>query len=109
MVGSPTMRSLRVGTAQAYEREGRTTRRPQHRFNLKTLPYQIQPLLIAPVLPGETLNGIMLQAQSWSEPLQAGVMRNIGWWCEYFFFTASIAIYCNMIAKIKSVLVLGTT
>lgn len=86
MVGSPTMRSLRVGTAAAYEREGRTTRRPQHRFNLKTLPYQIQPLMIAPVLPGETLNGVMLQAQSWSEPLKAGIMRNIGWWCEYFFF-----------------------
>ena len=83
---SPTERSPRVGVAPAYARTSRATRRPQHRFNLKTKPYQIQPLLIAPVLPGETLNGLMLQAQAWSDPLATGILRNIGWWSEYFFF-----------------------
>jgi len=83
---SPTERSPRVGVAPGYARTSRATRRPQHRFNLKTKPYQIQPLLIAPVLPGETLNGLMLQAQAWSDPLATGILRNIGWWQEYFFF-----------------------
>ena len=83
---SPTIRSPRVGVSPAYERSNRVTRRPQHRFNLKTKPYQIQPLMIAPVLPGESLTNIMLQAQSWSDPLAAGVLRNIGWWKEYYFF-----------------------
>ena len=83
---SPTIRSPRVGVSPAYERSNRVTRRPQHRFNLKTKLYQIQPLMIAPVLPGESLTNIMLQAQSWSDPLAAGVLRNIGWWKEYYFF-----------------------
>lgn len=74
-----------VQIAPAYAAEARSTRRPQHKFNLRTKPYQIQPFLLAPVLPGETLKNLMIQAQVWSDPLAAG-MRNIGWWCEYFFF-----------------------
>lgn len=83
---TPTIRSPRVGVAAPYARESRVTRRPQHRFNLKIKPYQIQPMMLAPVLPGETLTSLMLQSQSWSDPLKAGVLRNIGWWNEYFFF-----------------------
>lgn len=83
---SPTIRSPRVGVAPAYQGRSRVTRRPQHRFNLKTKPYQLQPLMIAPVLPGESLKTLMLQSQVWSDPLASGVMKNIGWWNEYFFF-----------------------
>lgn len=83
---SPTKRSARVGVAPAYAMSDRVTRRPAHRFNLKTKPWQIQPFVVAPVLPGETLQTIMLQAQSWSDPLATGILRNVGWWCEYFFF-----------------------
>jgi len=83
---SPTVRSPRVGVAAAYQRTARSTRRPQHRFNLKMKPFQLQPFMIAPVLPGETLQSIMLQAQCWSDPLGSGIMKNIGWWKEYYFF-----------------------
>lgn len=71
--------------APSYARQRRTTRRPQHPFNVISKPYQIQPIGLAPVLPGETLKNLMLQSQVWSDPL-AGTMKNIGWWCEYFFF-----------------------
>ena len=72
---SPTHLSPRVGVAPDYARTSRQTRRPQHRFNLKTKPYQIQPFCIAPVLPGETLTSAMLQTQSWSDPLATGPLK----------------------------------
>jgi len=83
---SPTIRSPRVGVAPEYQRRGRVSRRPQHRFNLKTKPYGLYPFMIAPVLPGESLKSLMLQTQCWSDPLASGVMKNIGWWSEYYFF-----------------------
>lgn len=81
---SPTKTNVRVAPAPA-SRAARVGRRPQHKFNLVTKPYQLQPFMIAPVLPGETLTNMMLQSQVWSDPLASG-MKNIGWWCEYFFF-----------------------
>lgn len=83
---SPTIRSPRVGVAPAYAGKMRSARRPQHRFNIKFQPYQLQPMMVAPVLPGESLKNMMLQAQTWSTPLKANTLKNIGWWCEYFFF-----------------------
>ena len=83
---TPAKLSPRVGVAPDYARTNRVARRPQHRFNLKTKPYQIQPFALAPVLPGETLTTAMPQSQAWSDPLAAGVLRNIGWWCEYYLF-----------------------
>lgn len=81
---SPTKTNVRVAAAPA-SRLPRVGRRPQHPFNVITKPYQIQPVGIMPVLPGETLKNIMLQAQVWSDPLAVG-MKNIGWWCEYHVF-----------------------
>lgn len=80
-----TTRDPKVAIAPAYAAEARRARRPAHRFNLKTRPYQIQPFLLAPVLPGETLQNIMMQCQTWSDPLKAD-LRNVGWWNEYYFF-----------------------
>lgn len=74
-----------VAIASNYLAQARTTRRPQHPFNLKTLPYQIQPFMLAPVLPGETLQSLMLQSQTWSQPLNPA-MRNIGWWQHWNYF-----------------------
>lgn len=82
---SPTIRSPRVALAPAYQKQARTTRRPAHKFNIKTRPYELQPFLLAPVLPGESLKNLMLQSQIWSDPLNSE-MKNIGWWNEYYFF-----------------------
>lgn len=61
----------------------RIARKPAHTFYLKQIPFTIQPFVIAPVLPGETLENLMLQARVVTDPIQNPI---IGWWCEYFFF-----------------------
>lgn len=82
---SPTTRDPRARIAPAIDGRSRSSRRPQHTFNVVTKPYQIQPVAIAPVLPGDTLQYAILQSQVWSDPLANG-MKNVGWWCEYFMF-----------------------
>lgn len=62
---------------------GRVGRRPQHRFAIRQRPWQIQPMFIAPVLPGETMKNLMLQARVVSDPVKHPL---VGWWSEYYFF-----------------------
>ena len=42
---------------------GRRLRRPRINFSLKTLPWQLQPFVVHPVLPGETMKNILFQAR----------------------------------------------
>ena len=62
---------------------GRVSRRPAHTFALKSRAYAIQPFMVAPVLPGETLKNLLLQARIVSSPVANPL---IGWWKEYYFF-----------------------
>ena len=62
---------------------GRMNRKPVHNFNLESRPFQIQPMLLAPVLAGETLSNLLLQSRVVSSPLKNPL---IGWWKEYYFF-----------------------
>lgn len=77
-------RDPRVRKAPAL-RERRVLRQPQHRFSLITRPYQIQPFMIAPVLPGETMKNLLMQVRAVTHPLDPAT-RLVGWWKEYFFF-----------------------
>jgi len=61
----------------------RSPRAPIHNFYLKHRPWQIQPCLIAPVLPGETLQSLRVQCRAVTDPIKN---RVIGWWDEYYFF-----------------------
>lgn len=61
----------------------RRPRRPVHPFQLRSKPWTIQPFLIAPVLPGETMQNLLLQARVVTDPLLNPL---IGWWKEYYFF-----------------------
>ena len=61
----------------------RVMRHPQHPFQLRTRPYQVASFFIAPVLPGETLKNLLLQARVVSDPVKSPL---IGWWAEYYFF-----------------------
>lgn len=61
----------------------RRMRSPQHPFQLRTRPWQIQPFCIAPVLPGETLKSLRVQARVVTDPLENGLC---GWWNEMYFF-----------------------
>ena len=64
-------------------RTSRESRRPQHTFNLRHIPYQIQPFFIAPVLPGETMKNLLMQSRVVTDPIANPL---IGWWLEYYFF-----------------------
>lgn len=64
-------------------RMGRLMRRPSHPFHLRYRPWQIQPFLIAPVLPGETLKQFTMQSRVVTQPVTNPL---IGWWTEYFWF-----------------------
>lgn len=61
----------------------RHTRSPKHNFAVESRQWEIQPILIAPVLPGETLDGLTLQSRVVTPPLNS---RVVGSWLEYFIF-----------------------
>lgn len=61
----------------------RVGRYPKHTFSLEEYPYTAQPFLIAPVLPGETVQNIKFEARVVSDPV---VSPLIGWKKEYYFF-----------------------
>jgi len=61
----------------------RTARRPRHQFYIRQQPWAIQPFLIAPVLPGETMKNLFIQSRCVTDPIKNPL---IGWWLEYYFF-----------------------
>ncbi len=73
---------IRIAELPAQQRK---LRGPKHTFTLKHQPYQIQPFLIAPVLPGETLQSAVLQARGKTHPLAADADL-LGWWLEHYIF-----------------------
>lgn len=74
------MRSVSLAPARAMRR---SIRSPQHTFQLRQTPFCIQPFFIAPVLPGETMKNLLLQARAVSDPIRQPL---VGWWLEYYFF-----------------------
>lgn len=61
----------------------RKTRNPQHPFAVRHMPFQIQPFLLAPVLPGETLKSGNLQSRCVTDPIKNPL---IGYWLEHYVF-----------------------
>lgn len=72
-----------VAVVKKAARVGRVQRNPKHSFNLRFLPFEIQPFLIMPVIPGETLKNLSMQARTVTDPIKNGL---IGWWSEYYLF-----------------------
>lgn len=64
-------------------RTGRIMRNPQHTFQLRHRPWQIQPFMLAPVLPGETMKNMLMQSRVVTDPIKN---RLLGWWCEHYWF-----------------------
>lgn len=64
-------------------RVGRVTRSPRHTFHIRQKPFLLQPFMLAPVLPGETMKSLLLQSRAVTSPIANGL---IGWWLEYYFF-----------------------
>lgn len=75
-----TMAGLAAGVLPQNQRR---LRHPQHPFHVRHAPYEIQPFLIAPVLPGESLAGLSFQARVLTKALKAQL---VGGWIEYYFF-----------------------
>ncbi len=61
----------------------RKLRKPRHQHQVRHRPWQIQPFMVAPVLPGETLKNLLLQARVVTDPIKHPL---IGWWVEYYYF-----------------------
>lgn len=61
----------------------RHMRRPKHNFYVEPHLWEIQPCLIAPVLPGESLKRLTIQSRVVTPPLKA---KTVGLWLEYYFF-----------------------
>lgn len=62
---------------------GRTFRRPKHSFYLHQIPFTLQPFVIAPVIPGDTLESALIQYRCVTDPVKNPV---IGWWHEMYLF-----------------------
>lgn len=73
--------SLRV--LEDLPQTGRAMRRPAHTFAIRQYPYVIQPFMIAPVLPGETMKQALLQSRAVTAPILNSL---IGWWLEHYTF-----------------------
>ena len=72
-----------LAIAAQLPRVGRKLRQPKHTWNVRHLPFAIQPICIAPVLPGETLKNALIQARAVTRPVKHPL---IGWWLEYYWF-----------------------
>lgn len=66
---------------------GRVLRKPKHEWYVSAPPYCIQPVMLAPVIPGETLRNFVMQARVVTDPIKNPLM---GWWKEYYFFYVRI-------------------
>lgn len=74
---------LNVQLLQQATQSRRISRTPTHNWYVAQRPWQIQPIFIAPVLPGETLKNVTMQARVVTDPIQNPL---IGWWCEHYIF-----------------------
>jgi len=75
--------SFSFGGTQMLGTKSRKMRRPQHRFAVRTYPWAIQPIAIAPVLPGDTMEAARIQARVVTDPLKG---KLAGWWTELHLF-----------------------
>lgn len=74
----------------------RSMRRPQHPFRCNNRPFAIMPMMIAPVLPGETMKNLKLQARVVTDPILAAT---IGWWQEFYFFYVKLTQLQETVAE----------
>lgn len=77
------MARMSVNMAADLPGTGRITRRPRHTFAIRARPWQAQPFFIAPVLAGETMKNLNVQARVVSDPVKN---KLAGWWHEKYFF-----------------------
>lgn len=60
---------------------GRKLRTPRHIWQTRQRPFQMQPFLVAPVLPGETMKNAFIQYSALTDPIKNPLL---GWWLEHW-------------------------
>lgn len=70
----------------------RIGRYPKHAFNTAEKIFQAKPFMLAPVLPGETLKSMYMEARVITDPILNPI---IGWKKEYFFFYVKMSDLLN--------------
>lgn len=61
----------------------RRPRAPVHDFQLRFRPFVLQPCMVAPVLPGDTLKNLLCSYSALTDPIKHPL---IGWWFDMHFF-----------------------
>lgn len=78
----------RLTKAQAMQlapvsKTARVLRHPQYDFAIQQRPFAITPFMLAPVLPGESLQFLQIQARTVTEPINSALL---GMWLEHYVF-----------------------
>lgn len=79
----PTLKAIPAGLSLEKSVPNRVSRRPVHTHHLRFKPYVLQPFCIAPVLAGETLQNVLLQDRTVTDPVKG---RLVGWNLEHWYF-----------------------
>lgn len=79
--------AMRPQMMQQVRKTGRVGRHPKHNFGVQGLPFQLVPFMIAPVLPGETMDNLFFESRVVSDPV---LNKLIGWKKEFAFFYVKI-------------------
>jgi len=78
----------RVPLIQPVAPTGRVGRYPKHVFYIESQAYAIEPFMIAPVLPGETLDNLFFESRVVCDPIRN---KLIGWKQEYYYFYVKVS------------------
>lgn len=70
----------------------RVGRYPKHKFQVLDKPFALTPLMIAPVLPGETMQNLYFESRVITDPILNPI---VGWKKEYFFFYVKVTDLLN--------------
>lgn len=65
----------------------RSMRRPKHHWAVRSRPYRLTPICIAPMMAGDTLKTMTYQGRAITDPLHN---RLVGWHLEYYWFFVKI-------------------
>lgn len=84
----PQLGANGVLSVESVKKVGRKERRPSNPFYLQYKPYDLQPFMIHPVLPGETMKNALLQARCVTDPIKNPL---VGWWNEYYLFYVKLS------------------
>lgn len=86
-----------IGVAEAASLR-RLHRRPEHHFQIRHKPWTIAPFMIAPVLPGETMQNLRMQFSAVSAPVKSNLL---GAHLEHYFFYVKLNDLENRVAIIE--------